>query len=372
MKNIQLLIKPTSSMCNLNCTYCFYKDVAEHREIENYGFMNIDTLEILIKKALESAEGNCTIAFQGGEPMLIGLEFYKKVIEFQEKYNINGVCIHNAIQTNGYYLDKQWARFFKENHFLVGISLDGHPKVHNKYRVHKNGKGSFEEVMQGINILQKYEVEFNVLTVITNETANKIESIYKFFMKNELKYQQYIPCLAPIDECKEKTNYTLDVKAYEIFLKKLFELWYKDGMSGTQISIRQFENYVWMLLGYPPESCGMCGVCGYQNIVEADGSIYPCDFYVMDDYKLGNIKTDAFEEIYKKREEIGFIERSRQVHPDCVGCKHYDLCRGGCQRYRDDFSAYQLEKNLYCEAYYNFFEEAKERLEQLVDNLKNQ
>ena len=200
MRSIHLLIKPASGMCNLNCRYCFYHDIVEKREQRSYGFMSEETLEAVIEKALRYAEQDCTIAFQGGEPTLAGLDFYKKVVEFQKKHNRKGVRVHNAIQTNGMLLDGQWADFLRDNHFLVGISLDGVKEMHDCNRLDARWEGTFGRVMDAISLLERHGVEYNVLTVVNRQTAARATRIYNFYKRNGLKYLQFIPCLDPLGD----------------------------------------------------------------------------------------------------------------------------------------------------------------------------
>lgn len=370
MPVINLLIKPSSGQCNMHCDYCFYCDVMQNREQSSFGFMSLETIENVIKKALEFAEQECTIAYQGGEPTLIGLDFFKKTIEFQNKYNVNNVKINNALQTNGYAITEEWAQFFVENNFLVGLSLDGTKDTNDIFRHNKALNGTFNKIMETVKIFNKYNVQYNILTVVNSQTAKKINSIYSFFKKNNFKYLQFIPCLQPIGKESEKKPYTLTAKAYGEFLNKLFDFWYKDVLEGNEVHIRQFENYIEMLLGYPPESCGMSGICGYQNVIEADGSVYPCDFYVLDKWKLGNLNENTFEEIYQKRTEVKFIEESMNIDEKCSNCKYFPLCRGGCKRYREPFENGKYQLNSFCKSYEMFFEHCGERLVGLAKRLR--
>lgn len=364
MPNISVLIKPASGMCNLQCKYCFYHDETKNREVESYGFMSEETLEKVIRKALDFSETACSFTYQGGEPFLRGLDFFEKSIELQKKYNTKGVKILNAIQTNGTCLDESWAQFLKKNNFLTGISLDGTGFTHDYFRVDSKGEGSFERVMSGIELLKKYNVDFNILTVVNAMTAKKITQIYEFYKQNGFTYLQFIPCLNPIGMEKERFPYTLTAKAYGHFLKTLFDLWYNDFKRGVTIHIQQFEEYVKMLLLMPADVCGMNGVCSCQHAVEADGEVYPCDFYVMDEYKLGNLNEVSFVEVNEKRKEIRFIEESAKMHEDCKSCKYAPVCRGGCRRHR-------TPKNCFCASYYEFFEYTIHRLEEIAAFYKN-
>ncbi|MDD3252507.1 MAG: anaerobic sulfatase maturase [Lachnospiraceae bacterium] len=367
MPPISVLIKPSSGNCNLRCAYCFYYDTMEKREKPSYGFMTEQTLEAVLREVLSYAEGSCTIAYQGGEPTLSGLPFFEKSMELQERYNVNHVKIFNAIQTNGYQINQDWAEFFKKHHFLVGVSLDGGPKQHDVYRKTPKGEGSFSQVMKHIELLQKAGVEFNILSVVNGRTAPHIRKNYAFYRKNHLDYLQFIACLDPLGETPGQKEYSLTPEAYGTFLIELFDLWYADLLAGKQPFIRQFENYIAMLLGQMPESCDMRGICGMQYVVEADGAVYPCDFYVLDAYRLGNFLTDSVEVIDRKREEIGFIEESKQKEEACTGCRYEALCRGGCRRNRMEEQGHH---QYFCESYQMFFDACLPRMMEIARNLQ--
>lgn len=359
MPDISVLIKPASGMCNMQCKYCFYCDEIKNREVASYGFMTEETLENVIKKALAFSDTSCSFTFQGGEPCLRGVDFFKKAVQMQKKYNTKGISVSNAIQTNGISLDREWAGFLKENHFLTGISLDGTSFTHDRFRVDAKGEGTFGRVVEGIGLLKEYGVDFNILTVVNAVTAKKISHIYEFYKQQDYAYLQFIPCLNPLGGEKERFPYTLTPNVYGHFLKTLFDLWYNDWKAGRIVHIQQFEEYVKMLLLMPPDVCGMSGVCSCQHAVEADGEVYPCDFYVLDEYKLGNLNEISFEEINERRKEIHFVEDSARMHEDCKNCKYAPICRGGCRRHRNP-------KNYFCASYYDFFDYTIHRLEEIA------
>lgn len=353
MPPINVLIKPASGNCNMRCEYCFYYDTMSKREQPSYGFMSAETLEAVISKVLAAAGGSCTIAWQGGEPTLCGLDFFRKSIEFQNKYNVNQVKINNALQTNGYHLTAAWADFFVEHRFLVGVSLDGPPKLHDYYRKNTKGEGTFFTIMKNIEMLKKKGVEFNILSVVNAKNAPAIRKTYEFYRKNGLDYLQFIPCLDPLGEEPGKRPYSLLPELYGQFLIDLFNLWYEDFKQGRQPYIRQFENYIAILLGQAPESCDMRGICSRQYVVEADGSVYPCDFYVLDDYRIGNFNNHTVARIDKTRDDIGFIAASAARETACADCRYAALCRGGCRRTR---LPEQNHRQYFCRAYQLFFD----------------
>lgn len=371
MPPIQLMIKPASGNCNMRCKYCFYRDITDKRENPSFGIMNRNTLCNIVKKVLQYAENECSFVFQGGEPTLVGIEFYEYLVELVKEYNIHGLKVNYALQTNGYTVNDAWARFFGENHFLVGLSLDGTKGNHDLYRINAQGEGTFKNVLYAADLLKKYKVDFNILTVVTRQTARNIAAIYRTYKRLGFKYQQYIPCLDPLGEERGRKDYSLTPMDYGKFLNELFDLWYQDFIQGEYISIRYFDNILSILQGYPPESCSMRGRCSEQTVIEADGSVYPCDFYVLEDYLIGNLKEDSFEEIDRSREEIGFIQSSMQMNEECLKCEWGGVCRGGCRRDREPVSGDHLLKNYYCLAYQAFFPHTLERFLKIIPRARS-
>lgn len=361
MAPITVMLKPASSMCNMRCRYCFYADEAAKRETLSFGFMSRETLSGVLKNVLAYATGICHIAFQGGEPTLAGLDFFRDAVRYAEEYNVNQCQISFALQTNGLLIDQQWCEFLAENHFLVGVSLDGPKELHDLNRPDAAGKGTYNRVMHTVQLLRSYSVDTNILTVITSATARNFRKIYGFYDRNGLVYQQYIPCLDPLGEERGQHPWSLSPEHFEQYLKAAFDCWYKDAVSGKKKYHRYFDNLLLILDGQYPEACGMMGCCGRQYVVEADGSVYPCDFYMLDDYRLGNLRTDTIPAIDKRRDEMGFIRKSAVPDKECLDCRWESLCRGGCRRDRDYFER-GIGKNYYCQAYKAFFAYAYPRL----------
>ena len=369
MPQINVMIKPASGLCNMRCQYCFYADEMSKRQQASCGIMSMETLECVIRELFSFAEGQCTIAFQGGEPTLAGLEFFRQCLRLEEKYNTGNIPVHHAFQTNGYALDDQWYSFFAENHFLVGLSVDGIKATHDAYRKDAHGKDTYFHILEKARGLQQAGVDFNILTVVNGKTAPKIRIIYEKYKKLGFAWQQYIACLDPVWEIQGGQEYSLTPQMYGRFLIDLFELWDLDLRQGKQPYIRMFENYIGILMGQPPESCEQRGVCSFQNIVEADGSVYPCDFYVMDGYSLGNLRTDSFQTISERRKESGFVENSLNHTEKCKSCPYFGICRGGCRRHREQPGT-QAGENYFCESYKMFFDACLPRMQEIAARLQ--
>ncbi|SKC83605.1 anaerobic sulfatase maturase [Maledivibacter halophilus] len=357
MPELSFLIKPASSSCNLSCKYCFYHSLSEQRSVKNYEMMDLKTLEIIVKKGLEEGERKVNFSFQGGEPTLAGLNFFKKLIEYQKKYNFKKLTIENSIQTNGILIDEKWAEFLSINNFLVGLSLDGPKDVHDMHRIDNNNKGSYNRVMKVVDLLNKHKVQYNILYVVTKYSAKHGRKIYNFFKKHKFRYIQFIQCLDALGENFGTNPYSLDPKIYGKFLIDTFDCWYKDITEGKyMMSIRYFDNIASMLLGNMPEACGMMGSCCCQFVIESNGNVYPCDFYATDDYLMGNIKEMDFKELYESETAKKFITDSLPADEKCIQCKYKNICRGGCRRHREPFKDGKPVLNYFCSSYKTFFE----------------
>lgn len=369
MPPISVLIKPASGACNMRCDYCFYLDETSKREQPSFGFMDSDTLKNVIRKTILNADTAIHYMFQGGEPTLAGLSFFRKALEYQQHYNKKKVTVYNAIQTNGFVIDEEWCRFLCDHHFLVGLSIDGTADIHNSLRHGKNGCDTFAKALHAASLMDRFAVEYNILTVVTPAIAKAAGAVYAFYKEKNWMYQQYIPCLDPLGEGHQKTPYALTPDLYGRFLTDLFDLWYQDCLDGHAPYIRQFQNYVGAAAGYLPASCDQCGVCSIQYVVEANGNVYPCDFYMLDEYLLGNFNQDTFARTDERRREIGFVERSRKLAPHCRACRYHWICKGGCQRNRDYIPKTDSYENYFCESYRMFFDACLVRIRELAKKM---
>lgn len=367
MDSVSILIKPASSKCNLACKYCFYHSIAEERECGDFGIMTDETLDELVRQVIDYSDKFAAFAFQGGEPTIAGLDFFRKVVVLQKKYNNKGIEIQNTIQTNGTLIDENWAKFLGENNFLVGLSIDGGRSVNDFCRVYKNGKSIYDSVMNTVRLFRKHNVDFNVCSVVTSKTADKIPSVYNFFKQKNFKFLQFIPCLD--EKADVHSEYSLDPIGYGNFLCRLFDLWYVDFMNGEDIDIRMFSNYAQMSAGFPPEECGMCGKCTTYFVVEGNGNVYPCDFYAKDEWLLGRIE-DGFNALFISKKSQFFMDSSVEKPNECVTCRYNYLCRGGCRRWRDMEGTGELKINYLCEAYKIFFKHCEDRINKLGELIK--
>ncbi len=309
--------------------------------------MDTVTSHALIDSALSLADGGSIyFAFQGGEPLLNKLDFYEDFVSYTNSNNTLNSTIYFTLQTNGTLITKEWCQFFKHNNFLIGLSLDGDQNA-NKFRVDKEGYDTFSKVVEGVFLLEDYEVDFNVLSVATGYTAHHVREIYDYYKYMGIKYLQFIPCLRPFGDSTEDERY-MTAEEYKHFLLDLFALYLNDYQKGQFTSIRYFDNLVNMINGVRPEQCGLMGHCNHQYVIEGNGNVYPCDFYCTDEWLLGNVNNTTLKELENSKKALSFLQESIVIPDRCKPCRYLSICHaGGCKRNRVSAD--------YCTAYKEFF-----------------
>ena len=365
MTQISFLIKPASSLCNLRCKYCFYSDLSHNREIESMGIMKNDVMEALIEQSLELPVNQVNYCFQGGEPLCAGIDYFNKFISCVNEKNIYHKKIQYSIQTNGTLLDNQWIKFLKKNHFLVGISIDGFIKNHDYFRKDFNGKGTLKKILYNLRSLKNTNIDYNILTVLTKELSKKPEELYKFYKDNGFDFVQIIPCLPSLQQNELTDIFSLKPKDFSTFYKKFFDLWFDDFKKQKYMSVTLFDNILMMYKGNLPQQCGMLGKCYMQLVIEGNGNIYPCDFYVLDQYCCGNIVQDSLEEVIQNDIAKQFIHEERKKCTSCSNCEFVHMCHGNCKR----LSVCYFDEN-YC-GYMEFLSYCKEKMAYIAQRVPN-
>lgn len=360
MDNISLLVKPASGLCNMSCRYCFYRDEMEHIQTLKMKLMSEEVMERLIESVCSEAKSRIHITFQGGEPTLAGLPFFRSFAALMQKRKKRGTAVTYALQTNGLLLDEEWAVFLSDHSFLVGLSFDGTPRIHDASRTDQNG-GTAGRVEAAWRLLREHGVAANLLCVVTGQAARKPQQVYRYLRGMGAEYLQFIPCISP-SGAHESASWELKPEQYAYFLKAIFDLWYRDLCAGDYVSIRQLDDYVQLLHGRYPSSCAAFGQCGGYFLVENDGSVYPCDFFVTDEWRLGNILDTSFEELAHGAKMTAFL--TEEYMPESCGrCEYYALCRGGCKNdCRVVPESGGIRENIFCGAYREFFRYAQDRL----------
>ncbi len=361
-----LLIKPASAVCNLDCTYCFYLD----RDADPYKdlparLMTDDTLQRLVDSFLFYSYPASTFAFQGGEPTLAGLPFFTRLVEYQQRYGRNGQSVSNAMQTNGVLLNKDWCQLFHTYNFLIGVSLDGPEEVNDLYRLNKGAQGTWRRVMQGIEVMQQEKVEFNILCVLSQANVHKPKETYKFFRSLGIQYMQFIP-LAEFNADGSPMPFTITPEEYGRFMCEIFDLWWPER---RKVRVRFFDNLAEALAGQKPGSCTMHETCDSYVVVEYNGDVFPCDFFVEKEWKLGNVNLDSFPEIARRQKRYQFAGKKTIAHPECQVCEYQAICHGGCPKTRHGPLKQFGDLDYFCGAYKMMFAKAVGPLRKEVEKL---
>ncbi len=345
-----LMAKPIGSVCNLNCTYCYYleKEKLYPNDPQKW-FMSEKTLEQFIAQSIySSTEPAVLFTWHGGEPIMRGMDFFKKVIALQHKY-ANGKIIENSLQTNGTTLTDEWCRFFHDNRFLIGFSIDGPEHCHDRYRVYKSGQPSFAKAMAGLELLKKHGVEFNTLSVVNDYNAKYPLEVYRFLKDIGSSYMQFIPIVEWIDPAArpeelailparsrkhaEVTEWSVDPDDYGDFLIRIFDEWVRKDVGDYFVVTFDCVLANWMRV--PPPLCVYAETCGHAGVVEYNGDVYSCDHYVFPEYKLGNIKDKSLMTLMNLPFQHQFGRDKRDTLPAfCRKCEFVDICTGECPKNR--------------------------------------
>ena len=331
MKEFSLLIKPASADCNMDCNYCFYLEKSMLYPDKNIHRMSEATLEKLISSYMETSQECHTFGWQGGEPLVMGVEFFKNAARLQKKYGKTGSLVANGLQSNGTLIDEDFAKHFSKYKFLLGVSLDGPQYIHDHYRKSSGGKETFEKVMRGLRVLRANNVEFNILVLVNDFNIDKAVEIYRFLVDNGFYFHQYIPCVE-FDEKGNLKPFYINGEQWGSFLIDLFNQWYPRDIH--KVSIRLFDSILNHLVYQKANICHMGNNCRQYLVVEYNGDVYPCDFFVTKDLKLGNINDDSWEELICSDAYIEFGKAKSNYGPICSSCQYLDFCYGDCPKYR--------------------------------------
>ncbi len=359
---ITLLIE-NNSYCNLGCKYC-YAD--KPRETSNES-MDYETLEKIIRKSLENFK-EVRFLWHGGEPLTQGISFYEKAIELQKKYKSEDSIVKNSMQTNGTLIDEKVADFIEENDVSIGVSIDGPKKVHNKTRTYKDGSGTFEDTMEGINLLKEKGLSPGALMVATKYSKGNEEEIYSFFREHEMSVK--INPFYPAGEGKRKEEeLALSPKEMGEIWIKIFDLWFNDGE--YRININPFKQMIKGLQTGKMEDCNFIkGSCPYFFFFDPDGNVSICGEWSMDaDINLGNINKDNFQELMASKSYIKMERRGElsDYHPDCKKCKWKEFCHSGCSHLSYEVENSIFEKDPFCKSRKMIFEHILNSIKENAD-----
>lgn len=344
------MAKPVGAVCNLTCSYCYYleKEKLYPGDPQKW-MMNEKMVESFIAQYIYSSrDPGVLFTWHGGEPIIRGMEFFEKVVSLQEKY-ADGKIIHNSLQTNGTVLTDDWCRFFRDNKFLIGISIDGPEHCHDRYRLYRSGQGSFAQTMKGLELLVKYQVEFNTLSVVNAYNAKYPLEVYSFLKKIGSRFMQFTPVVEWIDPFAKPgeprilpaksqkdavlAEWTVDPLDYGNFLVSIFDEWVRKDVGDYFVVTFDCILANWMCV--PPPLCIYAETCGRAGVVEFNGDVYSCDHYVFPEYRLGNIKEKTLPAFIESEAQKKFGHDKKDSLPAyCRKCEFLDLCFGECPKNR--------------------------------------
>ena len=367
MKQLSIMIKPASSLCNLRCKYCFYADVADLRDVKSYGIMSAENQKQMLTKLEAQLEPGDKInfAFQGGEPTMAGLSWFQSFTNITKHWN-PAITVTYALQTNGTLLDESWCRYLAKNQYLVGLSLDLLPQCHDDARVDSAQKGTWLRLMHTIELLNQSHVEYNVLCTLTRQVAKHPQKVWKSIKQLNIQYTQFTPCLDAL-ETPGKNPYALTPQRFAQFYNQLFPLWLADFQRGEYRSIKLFDDVVNLMAYGMPTACGIHGHCQPQLVVEADGSVYPCDFYCLDEYYIGNILKDSIDQLLMTA-RLSPAQKREALPELCGKCPYRSFCGGNCKRMQREITC--TGSDTFC-GYRSFLDIAGSTLHQIARQQQN-
>ncbi len=357
------MIKPVCGTCNLVCTYCYYRQTGNQFD-EPVRLMSDEVLRQVVRAFCQSAHPHPHFSWQGGEPMLAGIEFYQKAVSYQQAFRRPGQQIANMFQTNGTLIDESWCRFFRRWGMLVGISLDGPPEIHDRNRVYTDGRGSYSDVLRGLRLLQEHHVEHNVLVLVHNDNAHHAKEVYRFLRELGEEFFQFIPCVVTGLDRSMPGAHAVDPLAYGRFMCEVFDEWLSAGP--TRVYDRTFNNFVLAAAGIEPEICLFRRDCAGCLLIEHNGDVFPCDFLVQPEWRLGNLTSGNLSAVFRSPRWSEYRSMKSDLPSVCRECRHLGLCRGGCPRDRFGGRLPDGQPNYLCRGYQLFFDHARPELERLA------
>ena len=370
-KPVYVMLKPVGSTCNLSCEYCYYLEKKNLYAENNKQVMDERLLERFIKEYLEAqTQPQVLFTWHGGEPLMRPIGFYKKALELQRRY-ANGHQIDNCLQTNGTLLTDEWCAFFKENNFLIGVSIDGPQEFHDEFRRNRQGQPSFHKVMKGINLLKKHGVEYNAMAVINDFNVQYPLDFYRFFKEIDCRYIQFTPIVErignhanglqlslPEEAAGQLTDFSVDPEEWGDFLIALFNEWIKEDVGAYFVQI--FDATLANWVGEQPGVCSLARTCGHAGVMEFNGDVYSCDHFVFPEYKLGNIHTQTLTGMmYSDRQTKFGTDKFDKLPTQCRQCEFLFACNGECPKNRFSRTSEGEEGlNYLCKGYKKFFSHA--------------
>jgi len=369
MRPFSLLVKPSGADCNLQCKYCFYLKKCSLYPGSKVHRMSEKVADRMLSTFLATDQPRYAIGWQGGEPTLMGLNFFKFVTKKQKEYGRGGKQVSNGLQTNGTLLNDDWAKHLAKYNFLTGVSLDGPEKVHDASRLNPAGRGSHADVMRGIECLKRQGAKFNILTLVNRENVDKPAQIYRYMVDHGFFFQQYIECVE-FDQAGKTMPYAVNGEEWGEFLCGIFDEWKKTDV--RRVSIRLFDSILAKMVDGIATVCAMGTNCCQYLVVEHNGDVYPCDFFVEPDLKLGNVMENSWDELLQSPVYHAFGARKASCNEKCSGCSYFNYCAGGCQKHRYSKAPKPTELSHLCGGWEIFYPHVLPFFEELADEIRRE
>ena len=351
---LYVMLKPAGPMCNLACHYCYYLEKRELYPTDKHPTMSKELLEEFTRQYIEAQTmPQVLFTWHGGETLLRSVDFYRHALKLQRRY-AHGRQIDNCLQTNGTLLTDEWCKFFKENNFLIGISIDGPQEYHDHYRKTHNGRPTWKEVMRGIHLLQKHGVEWNAMAVVNSYNADHPLEFYRFFKEIGCQYLQFTPVVEQIEG--EVTDFSVTPNQWGTFLCELYDEWVKQDVG--EIFVQTFDATLANWVGEAPGVCSLSAMCGHAAAMEFNGDVYSCDHFVFPEFRLGNIRQQSLTSLMYGERQKAFSRMKHDALPrQCRECRYLFACHGECPKNRFKTDSYgNPGLNYLCQGYHRFFE----------------
>jgi uncharacterized protein len=384
-KAVSTMVKPVGSLCNLDCSYCYYLDKAslyDHHQPK----MDFELLDEYIRQYIEANEvPEITFCWHGGEPLIAGIDYYRRAVAIQNKYRGSKKII-NTLQTNGMLVNREWCDFFRSNDFLVGVSLDGPEEIHDKFRRDKRGGPTFDRVMESIEMMAGMGVEYNILCTVSSVSEGYGAGVYRF-LRSVARFIQFLPVLehvvrtrdtgkmrivSPGTEGSEPAPWSVSAKGFGQFMIEVFNQWVANDVGNVFVQL--FDSTLARWCGLDPGLCTMNETCGEALVVEHNGDVYSCDHFVYPGYKIGNIRTSSIRDMMNTPAQVAFgINKRNSLAGECLGCSYYFVCTGECPKHRFATTA-SGEKGLnsLCEGYKAFFTHVSPYMDFMREQISHQ
>ncbi|MDY6913695.1 MAG: anaerobic sulfatase maturase [Planctomycetota bacterium] len=368
VRPFNIMAKPVCGMCNLDCDYCYYTSKPEdlYHGVGKF-LMDDDVLDSYIRQYLEAMPVRCQFGWQGGEPTLAGLDFFRKAVDFQDRHKKQSQTVTNALQTNGTLLTDEWCEFLAEKKFLVGVSIDGPPQWHDKFRRDRAGGPTFHRAWAGLELMRKHGVEFNVLVTLNSANAPHGGDVYRYFVNRGVRYLQFIPILERLAD-GGPAPFACSGRQFGRFMLDVFDLWGDRDVG--KVSERFIDSVMHTIIYGNASLCCYSPRCADAHVLEFNGDLYACDHFVFKEWRIGNIMKKPLADLVRDPKLEEFARLKTDLPTACQHCEFLRYCHGGCPKHHVPIGIDPARVNHFCEGYKMFFSNALGELKRIAEYIK--